>query len=116
MAKGVKKPKDGDEPQTHGSNVPNGEQLVSFLERVENLEGDKASARGEFMQQCKVITDDIKEVFKEAKDAGFRKKALKAQLEKRALTRKLEEVASDLEGDDSDAYAAMELALEKLAA
>jgi uncharacterized protein (UPF0335 family) len=116
MAPRVKKQKDedGEGGPAHGSNVPDGGKLLGFIEQVENLEQDKASARGEYMQTCKVISEDIKQVFSDAKAAGFRKKAMKAQLEKRALTRKLDDVGSDLEGDDSDAYAAMDLALEKL--
>jgi uncharacterized protein (UPF0335 family) len=116
MAKGVSKPKDGEEAQTHGSNVPDGAKILEFVQRVENLDQELASKKGEFMQECKVIAGDKKEVYSEAKAAGLNKKALKGIVKQRALQREIEEIASDLEGDDSDAYAAMDLALEKLKA
>lgn len=43
-----------------------GEQLRSFIERVERLEEEK-----------KTISDDIKEVYAEAKGTGFDTKAIK---------------------------------------
>lgn len=57
---------------TETSNAPAGfakEQLKSFIERVERLEEEK-----------KAISDDIKDVFAEAKANGFDVKALRAIL------------------------------------
>jgi len=116
MARKVKDETEGEGAPSQISNVPDGGQVLSFVERVENLLADKASEKGEYMAKCKVINEDIDQVFVEAKNAGFRKKALKQVLKKRELERKLEDVGADLEGDDSDAYAAMDLALEKLKA
>jgi uncharacterized protein (UPF0335 family) len=112
MAPRVKK--DDEEAQTHGSNVPDGAKVLSFVERVESLNGDLGTEKGEFMARCKVIQGDIKEVYKEAKNAGINKKALKGIVKKRALEADIEDIAADLEGDDSDAYAALQLSLEKL--
>ena len=42
------------------------EQLISFIERIERLEEEK-----------KTVSDDIKDVFAEAKGTGFDVKALK---------------------------------------
>lgn len=47
-------------------------QLLSFIERVERLEEEK-----------KTISDDIKDVFAEAKGQGFDLKALKAIIKRR---------------------------------
>lgn len=43
-----------------------GEQLRSFVERIENLEADK-----------KVVTDDIKELYSAAKQNGFDPKTIR---------------------------------------
>lgn len=51
-----------------------GEQLRSFIERIENLEADK-----------KVITDDIKELFLAAKQKGFDVKTMKKVLAYRKM-------------------------------
>lgn len=115
MAPRVKKPKDDEEGgPAQGSNVPDGNKVLKFIEKVEALDGDLATERSEYMNRCKAIHSDKKEVFKEAKAAGVNKKALKGHVEKRKLEGKIEEIANDLEGDDNDAYVAMELALEKL--
>jgi len=50
------------------------EQLKSFIERVEHLEEDK-----------KTISDDIKEVYGEAKATGFDTKAIKKIIQIRKL-------------------------------
>lgn len=55
------------------SNVA-GEQLKAFIERIERLEEDK-----------KQITDDIKDVFAEAKGQGFETKIMKQVLRLRKL-------------------------------
>ena len=48
------------------------ERLKSFIERIERLEEEK-----------KAIADDIKDVFHEAKGAGFDTKALRTLLQRR---------------------------------
>src|ERR1051325_4590390 len=103
MAKNVKD--DAEESgAAHGSNVPDGAKVLEFVERIENLDADLASEKGEFMQRCKVIAGDKREVYSEAKAAGLNKKALKGIVKERRLKREIEDIAADLEGDDSDAY------------
>lgn len=112
MAKKVKQDDAAEGPQI--SNVPDGEKVLSFVRRVENLHGDLGKERSESMTRCKVIHADIKEVYKEAKAAGFNKKALKGIVTKRALEAKIQDIGDELEGDDSTAYASLQLALEKM--
>lgn len=76
----------------------------SFVSRVENLHGDLATEKSEFMTRCKVIHSDIKEVLTEAKNAGIPKKALKNVIKHRALLNKVEDVRNDLEGEDQDNF------------
>lgn len=116
MAPRVKKQDNDDDGPAHGSNVPDGEKVMEFIARIENIEDQKASERGEYMARCKVLNDDKDEVFKEAKASGLKKKALKTVLKQRELERKLKAVGEDLEGEDSDAFASMSLALEKMGA
>lgn len=61
--------------EKNGVNVVNGvdvERLLSYIERVERLEEEK-----------KVLQNDIKEIFEEAKAAHFDVKAIKAILKMR---------------------------------
>lgn len=99
----------------HGSNVPHGEQVLGFIQRVENLNLDIAKEKSAMMTACKGIHTDIKEVFKEAKAAGINKKALKGHVKRRALERDIEDIRDDLEGDDQDSFDALAIALQKIA-
>jgi uncharacterized protein (UPF0335 family) len=54
------------------------QQLLSIIERVENLERDKAE-----------IADDIKEIFAEAKGNGFDTKALRTIVRLRRMDKHL---------------------------
>lgn len=57
------------------------EKLLSFVKRIENLEGEK-----------KEIAEDIKEVYAEAKATGYDTKAIRAVIKRRAADKqKLEE-------------------------
>ncbi len=61
------------------------DQLRSIIERVERLEEDKKS-----------ITDDIKDVYAEAKGNGYNPKALRVVVQRRkADARKLAELEAD---------------------
>lgn len=106
--------KDDDTGPAHGSNVPDGEKVMSFVAKIENLDMDLASEKGKFMAECKLIQGDKKQVYSDAKAAGINKKALKGVVKQRALEREIKNIGDDLEGDDSDAFAALQLALEKL--
>lgn len=100
-----------------GTNTPDGAKILSYVEAVENLHTDLDKERSDYMNACKTIRTDIGQVFKDAKkESGLDKKALKTIIEERALKAKLESVASDLEGESSDAYAAYSAALDKIAA
>ncbi len=63
------------------------DQLRSIIERVERLEEDKKS-----------ITDDIKDVYAEAKGNGYNPKALRVVVQRRkADARKLAELEAETE-------------------
>lgn len=114
MARGVKKNEDDEGGPGHGSNVPDGKVVLEFVDRIENLHGDLGKEKSESMTRCKVIHTDIKEVYKDAKKLGLRKKALKAIIDERSLKAKLDAIPGSLEGDDDTNYAAIKLGLEKL--
>jgi uncharacterized protein (UPF0335 family) len=119
MAKRVKKES---EPEDTGNGVAafrgNGFDPAianSFIERCERLYSGIDTLKGEFMQQCKTVHDDVKEVLKEAKNAGIPKKAMKSVLKQRKLERDIEDIRTDLEGDDQDSFDQLVVALGKFA-
>lgn len=121
MARRVKKDKEP-EPGEGGNGVAafrgNGFDPAiakGFVDRIENLHSDLAAEKGEFMQKCKVIHADIKEVLTEAKNAGIPKKPLKSLVKQRKLERDIEDIRTDLEGDDQDSFDQLCLALGKFA-
>ncbi len=60
---------------TIGHNSIEGEQLASFIQRIERLEEDKAQ-----------VMTDISEVYKEAKDAGYDPKIMRLVVKERKLS------------------------------
>lgn len=121
MARRVKKDKEP-EPGADGNGVSafrgNGfdpEIAKKFVDRLENLNNDMAAEKGEFMARCKVIHADYKEVLTEAKNAGIPKKPLKSLVKQRKLERDIEDIRTDLEGDDQDSFDQLVLALGKFA-
>lgn len=87
----------------------------AFIKRVERIEADIGKEKSDYMNTCKALREDIKNVLNEAKDAGLPKAAMKAVLKARTLERKLEEAREDLDPDMQDTYDNIRLALGDLA-
>lgn len=110
MAKRTKKSDStSNEPEGHGVSALRGngfdkEAVEGFVSRIENLNGDLATEKSEFMTRCKTIRGDIKDVFDEAKGAGIPKKELKRVIKRRALENKIENLREELEGDEQHNY------------
>ena len=101
--------------QSNSTNTIDPALTKSFVERVENLHADLDSEREAYMAKCKVIREDITEVYAEAKAEGLSKKALKATVKRRELEAKAQALANGLEPDDVTAYEQMVEALGDLA-
>jgi len=117
MAKNVKQQngQDGHGVSAIRGNGYDPEAVKGFVDRIENLNGDLATMKGEFMAECKVVHGDIKSVLDEAKNAGIPKKELKQAIKRRALTLKIGELRDELEGEQVDNYDAILLALGDIA-
>jgi uncharacterized protein (UPF0335 family) len=98
--------------EPNGRNGFDDEVVKGFVGRIESLMGDLASERGEYMQRCRTIRDDIKSVIQEAKDEhGVPKKALKALIRTRELENKIQDLEDLLEPDDQTAFLQLVAAL-----
>lgn len=87
------------------------EKTLSYIERLENLDGERVTAHMEYMSICKRIGEDKSAVLEDAKGEGFEKKSLKAKVKERALRRKAEAVREDLEGDTQNNFDLLSKAL-----
>lgn len=86
--------------------------VSSLVSRLEALHGDLESERGQYMQRCRTIRDDIKDVLQAAADEdGIPKKALKAIIRERQLLAKIDDLVGGLEAEDSDGFERLKLAL-----
>lgn len=95
--------------QTNGIDIA---AATEYVERIENLNDEIASAKGEYMNIAKARREDIGHVLTEAKDEhGIPKKALKAIIKQRELESKIKAL---VDMDDMDDQAAFEQLREAL--
>ena len=74
------------------SNIPAADRLKSLVERINRLEDEK-----------KGLADDIKDIYVEAKSAGFNPKALRTAAKRARMTKdQVDKVKAEL--DDLDMY------------
>jgi len=95
-----------------GTNMDN---ATGFVDRIENLHGDLATLRAEYMNDCKALREDIKSVYGEAKDADIPVRALKAVVKTRELERKTAAVRDELDESYQNDFDAIRLKLGDLA-
>jgi uncharacterized protein (UPF0335 family) len=79
-------------------------KAAPFLSRIENLHADLESKKGAYMASCKVVRDELKEVYGEAKEAGVAPKALKGVVKNRQLQRKIDAISDGLDIDEVSTY------------
>ena len=88
------------------------EIVQHLVGRIDSLHDDLATERGEYMQRCRQIRGEIKDVLQAAKDEdGIPKKALKFLVKKRQMLAKIEDIEAGLEPEDGTAFQSLELAL-----
>lgn len=83
---------------------PENDKGAKFVERIENLNADLDKMKSAYMNECKAVREDIKEVLKEAKGDGFNKSTIKAVVTARALERRAEAAREDLDMADRDVF------------
>jgi len=89
--------------ETHGANWL-AKIAQPFIERIEAVQDDLESLKGEYMNRCKARREEIKTIYGEAKDKGVPKRPLKGIIKHRALQRKIDDIENDFEIDESAIY------------
>ena len=83
---------------------PANNEGAKFVERIEALNDDLESEKGEYMARAKSIREDIKNVLGDAKDAGFTKATIRGVVKARALDAKAKAAYEDLDIADRDTF------------
>lgn len=75
-----------------------------YMKRIESLKGDLESERSKYMNACKPIHEDIRDIYTEAKTAGVSAKALKGLVKFRELEKRQDAIADDFDEDNGAIY------------
>lgn len=102
--KGKGKKLDDETKPRSGTKIIDGKKLLSFLKRVETVKGTINAIMDEAAKECQPHRDDIKNIVKEAAEAGFPKKLFKTKLKERRLQDDLENITDQLDKDQKEEY------------
>jgi uncharacterized protein (UPF0335 family) len=86
-----------DEPNIH----PTDDLVKETCAQIEALYGELETLKGEYMEQCKELREQMQDTYADAKSRGVDTKALKAVVKIRKLERKIGAIE---EGDVGEAY------------
>ena len=93
------------------SNGFDGDQLNSFLDKIDDADDELLSLKSDHMAACKKPRAKIRETMAEAKEAGLNMAAFRTVVAQRRAERQVEKKIAELEADDAADYAAMQEAL-----
>jgi uncharacterized protein (UPF0335 family) len=82
----------------------------SFLDRIENLDAEKEELKRAFMDQCKGLNEDVKEIYGEAKESGIAVKALKGVVKQRKMLKKMDAIDANFDIDEQAQFEALAIA------
>jgi uncharacterized protein (UPF0335 family) len=87
-----------------GGNGYDRQQLEGFLSEIDDADARLASLKGEYMQSCKGVREDISAVYDRVKDAGVPQRAFKTIVKNRRLNRQIDANVQRLELDAQADY------------
>jgi hypothetical protein len=87
-----------------GGNGYDRQQLEGFLSEIDDADARLASLKGEYMQSCKCVREDISAVHERVKDAGVPQRAFKTIVKNRRLNRQIDANVQRLELDAQADY------------
>jgi len=86
------------------ANEPSAEVIREAFEEILSHEERLEAARIEYMNTCRAIRGEIKTVYDEAKEAGVKKKVLKAKVKQHSYLMKADACRTDLEADEQNEF------------
>src|SRR5947199_8659289 len=81
------------------ANEPSAEVIREAFEEILSHEERLEAARIEYMNECRAIRGEIKTVYDEAKEAGVKKKVLKAKVKQHSYLMKEDACRTDVATD-----------------
>lgn len=87
-----------------GRNRANADEMASFVDKYEELETEKLREKMSYMERCRRITEQQRELLDDAKGQGLPKNVVKAVVKARDLERKIEALQEELEDDAAQIY------------
>jgi hypothetical protein len=96
---------------SEGINAPDDEDVQAAVRNIEEHYADLASERGSYMLKCRRIREAMAADYERAGANGISKKLLKLIVKERDLSRKIDDLVTDLEPDERSE---LEMLMEKL--
>ena len=87
-----------------GRNRANPDEMASFIDKFEELEREKLREKMAYMERCRRITEQQKDLLDDAKSQGLPKNVVKAVAKARDLERKAKNILDDLEDDQQQIF------------
>ena len=111
-----RKPKEADCGTIHAAttSTSDGKKLRSYLDRIAEVQGEIDKIMDQAKLACEPHREDIKEIKKEANEAGFSAKEFNTLIRKERLDRKIENIAENLNEQQKERFDDMIAALEVL--
>lgn len=86
-----------------GRNSANPSEAASFVQKFEELESEKLREKMSYMERCRRITEQQKELLDDAKSQGVSKKTVRTVVKARDLDRRSKDLMDELEDDERKA-------------
>lgn len=87
-----------------GRNRANADEMASFIDKFEELEKEVLREKMTYMERCRRIREQQKELLDDAKGQGLPKNVVKAVAKARELERKAQALMEDLEDDQQQIF------------
>lgn len=87
-----------------GRNRANADEMASFVDKYEELEKEALREKMTYMERCRRIREQQKDLLDDAKGQGLPKNVVKAVVKARDLERKIEALQEELEDDAAQIF------------
>jgi hypothetical protein len=87
-----------------GRNRANPDEMASFVDKYEELEKEILREKMSYMERCRRIREQQKDLLDDAKDQGLPKNVVKAVVKARDLERKVESLLEEMEDDAAQLF------------
>lgn len=91
-------------PEKEHNQLPDVSAAIEAVKKCEQIDADLETLKAEYMNECKALREDKKDILEIANQAGADKTAIKAVLKTRKLQKKIHDVEDGLQLDGGQLY------------